>query len=47
MHLQKNGIKEKYQIASIIQNRHTDMSVGLAVIAVNGQVISNIDNKRA
>lgn len=42
MHLQKNGIKEKYQIASIIQNRHMDMSAGLAVIVANGQVILNI-----
>ena len=44
MHLQKNGIKEKYQIASIIQNHHMDMSAGLAVIVANGQVILNIGN---
>lgn len=44
MHLQKNGIKEKYQIASIIQNRHMDMSAGLVVIVANGQVTLSIDN---
>ena len=44
MHLQENGIKEKYQIASIIQNRHMDMSAGLADIVVNGQETLSIDN---
>ena len=44
MHLQKNGIKDKYQIASIIQNRHMDMSAGLVDIVANGQVILNIGN---
>lgn len=44
MHLQKNGIKEKYQIASIIQNHHMDMNVGLVVIVESGQEILNIDN---
>ena len=44
MHLQKNGIKEKYQIASIIQNHHMAMSVGLADIVANGQETLSIDN---
>lgn len=47
MHLQKNGIKEKYQIASIIQNRHMDMNVGLAAIAINGQGIISTDKQKS